>query len=184
MHFLLFSQCCLPFQWQISISESHIFKSEKALSLVRSKILLFRNMFKFCCKENSKWNALPERIRSLSFQPSRGVAAGWNWAYSEKKKKWKVIDKNVKLESFILKERKKYKKLVSLFSKINRGKFEQLSSKIRADVNSTPKYKILDLSKFNAFAHAKLTLYSTDTRFDASTLHSFWKHCEKRRNCS
>ena len=43
----------------------------------------------FVCKENRKWNALPERIRSLSFQPSRGVAAGWNWAYSEKKKKMK-----------------------------------------------------------------------------------------------
>ena len=29
-----------------------------------------------------------------------------------------------------------------------------------------------------------LTLCSIDTHFNASTTDSFWKHCEKRRNCS
>ena len=31
--------------------------------------------------------------------------------------------------------------------------------------------------------HSVLTLYAIDTHFNASTTDTFWKHCEKRRNC-
>ena len=58
--------------------------------------------------------------------------------------------------------------------------FGELYMKIRIVV-----CKLFQFGKVKILLFGKeLTLYSTDTRFDASTTDSFRKHCAKRRNCS